>query len=360
VLAWTVDLGAPLVLFFLLRAGWLARLARLPFGAEGATAIIAGGLLERGLVVMLLGWLAQRPLRAAGLFLVALFGFFPDVLGRPADIVHRSRSFFGVYSVVAQETEVGRFHTLMNGGVQHGAQNLARPLGPISYYVREGPVGQFFTVAKDLPKPIEHIGVVGLGVGMMACYAQGGQRLTYYEIDPLDERIARDPALFTYLASARAALEVKIGDGRRLLEREPDGSLDVLVLSAFSGDAIPVHLLTREAFELYRRKLSERGLILMIVSNVHLNLVPVVANVVAEVGLHAVRSPRNPRITTPGGEVGDFIAVARRPEDAARLTHLAPAWEALGRFPEASLWTDDFSNVLQVLRWGLGYDPSAR
>ena len=167
----------------------------------------------------------------------------------------------------------------------------------------------------------------------------------------LDERIASDPRLFTYLENARDKVEVKIGDGRRLLEAEPDGSLDVLVLAAFTGDAVPVHLLTREAFELYKRKLSERGLLLMITANAFLELNPVVGNLIADAGLFARISRDAMPTVTAGGEPADWVVAARREEELARFAHTTPPWVELPPDPSADLWTDDFSNVIQVLRW---------
>jgi len=307
-------------------------------------------------VVPLLACLAARPVRAALGFLAVLLALAPGVLGRPEageNLLVRERSFFGVYSVYAQysTTGLGRFHFLTNGTTNHGGQNRDNPLGPTTYYFREGPVGQFFDVLGDAPTPARRIGVIGLGVGTLACYLTRGQRMTYFEIDPLDERIARDPRYFSYLANAGDAVDVVLGDGRLSLAREPDGAFDVLVVDAFSGDAIPAHLLTREALALYFRKLSEPGLLLLHVTNVHLDLLPVVGNLVADAGLVARSSTGVlPRIT-PGALSADWVVVGRNAEVLARFGRIAPRWKLLGPAPEVALWSDDFTNLVEVLRW---------
>jgi hypothetical protein len=262
----------------------------------------------------------------------------------------RARSFFGVYSVKRLDTPAGRFHLLFNGGVLHGGQNMDRPLGPVTYYTREGPVGQVFHVMNDAPEPLEHIGVIGLGVGAVAPFLRHGQRITYFEIDPLDEEIARDERYFTYLPDAGDKVEVRIGDGRLLIEQEPDHSFQVLIVAAFSGDAIPVHLMTREALEVYARKITDGGVMLFNVTNAYLDLMPVMANLVADAGF-AARYSKDFAPSTLGGIPADYVLIARRPEVLTRFGFLPSPWPELEPDREVDLWTDDFSNILQVLRW---------
>jgi hypothetical protein len=294
--------------------------------------------------------LAPRPLRLAlGLF-VAMRFTAPQVFGDPPERLLRARSFFGVYSVHEVQLPFGRFHLLHNGTTCHGAQNLDNPLGATTYYAREGPVGQFFQVAKDTPAGRGRIGVVGLGAGALACYAAPGQRMTFYEIDPLDERIARDPRYFTYLANCGKNVDVVIGDGRLALATEPDGAFDALIVDAFSGDAIPAHLLTREALALYMQKLTPDGLLLVHVTNLYLDLLPVVGNLVADAGLAAryIRGAQPP--ATALGSASDWVIVARKPASIARFGFVSPPWPELAPDPAKGLWTDDFTNVLEVLR----------
>ncbi|HEX6885662.1 MAG TPA: fused MFS/spermidine synthase [Planctomycetota bacterium] len=349
-----LDLALPLGLWWLLAPGerlggaWRAAVAWL-------TAAVGAGALEGALfglsVVLALVALGTRPLRLALACVGVLAALVPDYLGTAPFRLLRERSFFGVYTVNALEVEEGRFHLLLNGRVNHGGQNMDRPLGPLSYYFREGPVGQFFELVAEQRPPAQRIGVIGLGAGALACYARHGQRMTFYEIDPLDVRIASDPRYFTYLRDAGERVEVVTGDGRLALAREPDGSLDALVLDAFTGDAVPAHLLTREAFALYFAKLKERGLLLLNVSNAYLDLPRVVGRLATDAG-HAARVSRGVQPTTTlGATAGDWIVVGRRPEDVARFGWSRPAWEPLEHSPGTALWTDDFTDILQVLRF---------
>src|SRR5262245_30053791 len=306
-------------------------------------------------VVPLLALLAARPVRSALGFLAVLLALEPDVLGKMEsedDLLLRERSFFGVYSVNAwSPPSIGRFHFLTNGTTNHGGQFLENPQMPITYYAIDGPVGQFFGVLRSSHTPVNRIGVVGLGVGTLACYAAPGQRMTYYEIDPLDERIARDPRYFTYLRDAGERVDVVIGDGRLSLAKEPDGEFDALVVDAFSGDAIPAHLLTREAFAMYFRKLREHGLLLVHISNAFLDLSPVVANLAADAGLSARYSALAEPTITPAAELSSWVVLARTSETLAAFETIQPPWPVLEPDPSVDLWTDDYTNVLQVLRW---------
>jgi len=363
VLGLVLDLGLPGLLFLMLAQGWWQSLFG-GWGGSGVSEVLPEGVvgtpgpdryLQASLIVALI-LLSTRPLRFCLGFVAVLLHVSPLALGmtQPGasdDLVYRARSFFGVYRVHELKTPLGRFHFLMNGGVLHGGQNLDRPLAPTTYYTREGPVGQFFTVLKDLRPPVEHIGVVGLGVGAVAPYLNYGQHLTYFEIDALDEEIARDPELFTYLPDKGDQIDVKIGDGRLQLEKEPDGSFGAIIVAAFSGDAIPVHLLTQEALDLYVRKLRPGGLVLFNVTNTYLDLMPVLGNQVAASGLHARFSRDVMPMRTAGGSKADYVVVARRAEELARFGNLVPRWPVLEPDPSTGLWTDDFSDILEVLRW---------
>jgi len=361
-LAFGLDLALPGLLYLLL-ASW----AQTMKGAmedsslkpEEVTAIVEqmrtliawGG----GIAIVLL---STRPLRMTLAFLVVLATASPNVLHSPDSQIMRERSFFGVYSVHKLPTPFGLFHFLFNGGVLHGGQNMDRPLGPTTYYVREGPVGQFFDLTKGFPKPVERIACVGLGVGALAPYVGYGQHLTYFEIDPLDEVIARDTRYFTYLPDAGDKIDVKIGDGRLKLEEEPDGAFDLIVVAAFSGDAIPMHLITKEALDLYFRKLAPRGLVLMNVTNAYLDLIPVVGNLAHELGVQArvrldaqLANAGHFGYTTVGGSPADYVVLGRRPEDLARFGNVRPPWPVLEPDPRKGIWTDDHSDILTALRW---------
>jgi spermidine synthase len=219
----------------------------------------------------------------------------------------------------------------------------------MSYYVQDGPVGQVFGA---LGRGLRHVGVVGLGVGGSASYAHPGQVWTFYEIDPLIEQIARDPRLFTYLAECAPSARVVIGDARLSLAEEPDRSLDLLMVDAFSSDSIPVHLLTREAMALYARKLSADGVMLLHLSNRNLALVPIAGRILSESGFAAlhqafsVEPDRVEQMVFPA----DWVAAARH-ESALGSLAGDPRWRRLDVSRDTPLWTDDFSNVVGALRW---------
>ena len=185
-------------------------------------------------------------------------------------------SFFGVLRV--ETSANGAFHELAHGRILHGTQSSDPKLQqePLSYYDREGPIGRLFQAIKGLGQ--RKIGVIGLGTGTMAAYAEPGAELTFYEIDPAVERVARDPGYFTYLTdceSRNVKLKVVIGDARLQMAKSA-GGYGLIVLDAFSSDAVPVHSLTREAFQMYLNKLTEGGVILVNMTNRYLDLAPVV------------------------------------------------------------------------------------
>ena len=172
----------------------------------------------------------------------------------------------------------------MSGTTVHGAQSFApgQRCEPASYYVREGPLGQLFDALDGQAK---RVAVIGLGAGGASVYGRAGERWTFYEIDEAVARIAENPRYFTFLRDAKADIRVVLGDGRLKLAEAPDGSFDLFVLDAFSSDSVPVHLLTREAIELYLRKLSPDGLMAFHISNRYLDLRPVVSGNARSLGL---------------------------------------------------------------------------
>ena len=338
------DLALPLAVFGLIlaRAGW--RGLGLPEPGAAATLSIFVP------AAMLLYGMAERPLRF-GLGMAAALG--AGLLAADSDqILARARSFFGVYTV---KQDPGGFHVLVHGTTIHGAERVdaTRRREPLTYYLRDGPLGQLFAALKR--DPPRTVGAVGLGVGTVACYRRSGQRWTFYEIDPLVEQIARDARYFHYLEDCAPAAEVVLGDARRSLQQAPSGHYDLLILDAFSSDAIPIHLMTREALALYLDKLSPRGVIAFHVSNRSLDLAPIVADLAAAAGVLAWRQSYQP----PRGSESTYrtpstwIAIAREARDLGTLT-ADPRWSRLVGRSDRRPWTDAFSNVLGALRWRLG------
>jgi hypothetical protein len=209
-------------------------------------------------------------------------------------------------------------HLLVHGTTRHGTQNFdpAWRREPLTYYGRSGPLGQVFAELAA-QKQAPHIAVIGLGAGTIAAYLGPGQRLTYYEIDPSIVRTAQDRAYFSYLADSKGEIDIVLGDGRLTLAGATDGAYGLVVVDAFSSDAIPLHLLTREAMTLYMSKLAPRGILAIHISNRYLDLEPVVGELAADAGLAAlVQLQPESRLAKEARDAGqtasDWVIVARR------------------------------------------------
>jgi hypothetical protein len=263
------------------------------------------------------------------------------------------RTFFGVLRVTADPS--GRFHHLVHGNTVHGRQRWppATPAEPLSYYHPSGPAGQVFGGFQRSSAP-RRVAIVGLGAGSLCGYARPGDEWTFYEVDPAVERIARDAAHFTFWRDCRAGRRsVVLGDARLRLADAPDGRYGMLVLDAFSSDAIPVHLLTREALELYRRKTASTGWVVFHVSSQHLELHPVLGNLARELGW--VAYGRDDLVLTPeerdaGKDPSRWVVMGRDASDVGPIA-ADPRWLALGGERRVRVWTDDFSSVWSVVEW---------
>lgn len=285
--------------------------------------------------------------RAYGLFVMAMLLATTGLLSAPTNILHSERSFFGTYKVEESTT----LRTLFHGTTVHGAQltneDSARP-SPMSYYHIDGPMGQIFQ--SDFGQNAETIGVVGLGVGALACYRQPHQNWTFYEIDAAVDRIARDPKLFGFMSGCAGPSPTLIGDARLVLEHQ-DAAYDILVIDAYSSDAVPVHLVTREALEIYRARLTNNGIIVFHISNRFFALAPVLAHAADTLGMEALMQahPFDRSKKLAQGDVPSRVVIMAR--DAKTLTDFAAQerWRVLPR-NDKPLWTDDYSNVLGALR----------
>lgn len=259
------------------------------------------------------------------------------------------RNFFGTLRVTQ---DAGRdVHWLYHGTTIHGRQStqLSKQCEPLSYYHRTGPLASVFAAFEARPGSV-NVAVVGLGTGATAAYARAGERWTFYEINPAVLRIAETPGYFTYLSYCASAVPVNIvlGDARLRLADAPANTYGLIVLDAFSSDAIPVHLMTREALDLYFSKLATGGIVLFHVSNRSLDLHPVVADLALSRRLVALASDDNTR--DPDKETSHWVAVARTPEDLAALA-IGGQWKPLAGDPSWRVWTDDYSNIVGVLKW---------
>ncbi|MGH9258227.1 MAG: spermidine synthase [Vicinamibacterales bacterium] len=297
-----------------------------------------------GLAGMLYAACSKHPLRlAAGLAI--LFVGTEGVVHRQTDLLYAERTFFGVLRVRTSEREGGS-HALYHGSTLHGEQsrNPALRRTPSSYYYDAGPIGQLFSA---LSHRFTRVGVIGLGTGALAAYATPNQQWTFYEIDPAVERVARTSRFFTYLEDCGAMCNVVLGDARLSLATAESGGYDAIVLDAFSSDAVPVHLLTRQALQLYLAKLSDDGILAFHISNRHLTLRPVVGALAGDLGLAARVQLHRPSDTSRG-RPSEWVVLAR---SEAQLGSLATdaRWERLSGDAHGA-WTDDYSNILSVLR----------
>jgi len=240
-----------------------------------------------------------------------------------------------------------RVRTLLNGPIQHGSQFLSedRRRDPTTYYGRHSGVGLALRAAGETG-PIR-VGAIGLGVGTVAAYGRPGDFYTFYEINPLVIELARRD--FSFLGDSAAEIQVIEGDARLKLESEPPQNFDVLIADAFSGDAIPVHLLTREAFALYSRHLQPQGVLALHISNTYLYLRPVVARATQDSGRMAVLVTT--RANDAEGTFHSSWVLVSANREILSSDPLRAAAVPLPSFPEFRPWTDDFSNLLGILKW---------
>ncbi len=348
-------------------------------------------LVFGGLILVVLS-LIDRPVRFGlgyGVFLLATAHFVGQSRGTELSI---ERNFFGVKRVVADAD--GRFLRLFHGSTIHGAQAVDRTGSPepLAYYHRTGPIGDCFAVLNGLAmlptlesvnttrpltggedplvptpagnqtsvaSPLEHgaradaqVAVIGLGVGAVAAYAKPGQHFTFYEIDPAVERIARDRRYFTFLEQCKGSYEVVIGDGRLTIGQAPEGHFDMIVLDAFSSDAVPTHLLTREAIRLYLDKLATGGVLVFHISNRYLDLTQLVGGLADDAGLACVyRDDRRLTKAELAGEKQPSIYVAMARSETVLAPLIADAnWSRLQAHPAVPVWTDQYSSVLRLFR----------
>lgn len=339
---------------------WLDIVIPVMFGVLAAIIMFArhGGeskrLVDLGLVFVLPSLICfafrRRPVRFA-LGLGALMVASSAYMNAHEQVVYRDRSFFGVHRVITDTAASARL--LVHGGIVHGGQSLdaSRRHEPLMYFSRTGPIGQVFTVFSGAAAK-SRVGVIGLGVGSLAAYGQAGQRWTFFEIDPAVEALAKNPRYFTFLHDSPAAIDVQIGDARLSLEHVRDREYGLLIVDAFSSDAIPVHLLTREALQLYVSKIDATGLLAFHISNRYLDLQPLLGALAADANLACVAED-DLRVSAldqrTGKAASRWVLIARRAEDFGAL-NADSRWRPLLAGHQA-VWTDDFSNVLGTVRW---------
>ena len=346
---WILDLVPPAIVFLL-----TATLATNRGGLADSVLGVLGVMIASGL-----GWYscmtaARRPIRFAAVAVAVLLagGQSPGPNGR---LLHIERNFFGVVRVT--EDRERQVHRLFHGSTLHGQQSLIPSLSrePSTYFTRTGPIGQLFESLKpSLEQPGIRVAVVGLGTGTMAAYAKPSQSWTFYEIDPAMERIARDSRYFTFLRDCQAqSLDIILGDARIRLREAPDHAYHLIVLDAFSSDSLPVHLITREAIELYRSKLTSTGVLVFNLSNRYVDLDPVMGKQAEDAGL-TCRIGYDTSLSVEEREAGKqpSIWALMAPSEIALGALVSDSrWRLPDLRPNSRVWTDDYSDLARYLQW---------
>jgi hypothetical protein len=278
---------------------------------------------------------------------LVLIRAYPSDDGR----VETVRSFFGVHKIVV--TPHGQYHVLMHGTTIHGAEKFQNDNGtpltgrpePISYYHKDGGIGRAITAIRKRKGAPLRVAVIGLGSGTLACASQPGETWKFFEIDQSMVDTASDPKYFTYIKSCEPGLKPVMGDARLTFAREPDGIYDMIIVDAYSSDAIPIHLATREAMKIYKDKLSPQGVVVMHVSNRHLELESVVVGIADANGMKSWVYDEDSNRDNEYIFATDVVVSARAEADVGELAS-SNVWEETDADKNQRIWTDDYSNVL--------------
>jgi hypothetical protein len=291
----------------------------------------------------------ERPLRfALGLGAVMLASVY--YTGATDRTLHVVRNFFGTTRVATDS--MGGINSLYSGNTVHGRQfvDQSRRCEPLSYHHENGPLGQVMAVFNAAPAN-QRVAVIGLGVGAMASYSKPDQQWTFYEIDPDIISLARNSQYFTYLQNcASGSVGVVEGDARLNLQNAPEGNYGLIVLDAFSSDAIPVHLVTQQALELYLSKLAEGGILAFHISNRSLNLKPILGDLAESKKLICIGFDDLKPGSFEGKDPSQWVVMARSSPEISNLS-INSQWERLNGRKGTRVWSDDFSNILRAIRW---------
>jgi spermidine synthase len=267
------------------------------------------------------------------------------------------RNFFGVHKIY--ETDNGKYRVLLHGTTVHGAEMVSRnvvqlpglrPVPLANYHANSGLAKTIEAARRKKPDAL-NVAVIGLGTGALACYARKEDSWTFYEIDQSIVDVASNPAYFTYKPICAPDAKLVLGDARLTITDAPDGAYDLIVVDAFSSDAIPIHLLTREAMAAYRAKLAPHGMVVMHISNRHLELASIVAGIAKANGLEALINSQQDEHENSARYLytSTVTAIARTPADFGGLESAESGWEPLTPDPKQWVWTDDYSNVIGAM-----------
>jgi hypothetical protein len=323
-------------------------------GRLNADVLVTVGIGFTGLAIF---FNRGRPIAFACLVLVAFTSIFLND-ARGARIITQERSFFGVLRTRVIEDpsdpHVPPLRVLFHGTTIHGAQLAAPGLTrqPLTYYHPRTALGEAILAGLSTGDH-SNMALIGLGAGSSACLTRPGDNLTIFEIDPAVVRLSAMPGGdFTYVPECQPHAQIRLGDARLQIGHEPDGKFDVILVDAFSSDAIPAHLLTREAIALYLSKTSDRGIVVLHLSNRNLALVSESARVARD--LHVPTLYRisqrfdQPYASFYGGLAASVMIVAKSPDILAHLPLRSPDWRVL-QAPPGRGWTDDYINLPRAL-----------
>jgi hypothetical protein len=306
----------------------------------GSVGVLAG--------LLALGMYASRwKIFATVVVALVLIRVYPADEGRVVTV----RSFFGVHKIVV--TPHGQYHVLMHGTTIHGAEKFQNDDGtpvtgrpePITYYHKDGGIGQAIAAVRERKGAPLRVAVIGVGSGTLACASEPGETWKFFEIDQTMVDTARDPKYFTYIQNCQPDLKPVIGDARLTFAKEPVGLYDLIIVDAYSSDAIPIHLATEEAMKIYKDRLAPQGAVVMHVSNRHLELASVI------VGIAEANDLKSWVYSEDSGRDDEYIFAtsvvvsAREEADVGKLAS-SDQWAETEADASQRVWTDDYSNVL--------------
>jgi len=282
----------------------------------------------------------QRPLSFALGFLI-LFLAVNNILHAPVLTVYRERNFFGTLKVI--ENKALNLRIMLNGTTLHGAQSLDKKSSLISTYYQ--PTLEVLNIIKQR-KLDKSIAVIGLGVGTISCLAPPPEfKVTFFEIDPTVKALASNAKYFTYLTQCPPTGGIILGDGRLSLEKSKH-RFSAIIMDAFSSDAIPTHLLTLEAIELYMKKLNDHGVLIVHISNRYLSLLPVLSVIANKLNLSIYVKTADTTTEEIGNLKSEWVLMTR----TSLSNENQKIWKTVSTENKSPLWTDDYSNILHVLK----------
>jgi hypothetical protein len=307
-----------------------------------------------GAMLVVAGLVSHEPLPFAAVIAVV---FIIGTVYKPDNEVRETmRSFFGVHKIT--ETSDGRFRVFLHGTTIHGAEQLRDDRGEpitgkppmITYYFPDSPMGVTVKAVRERVGGPIRTAVVGLGTGTFACFTEPGDSFKFYEIDATVEKMARDPNYFRYITECAPDVPIVLGDARLTLAQSKD-QYDLIILDAFSSDAIPIHLMTREAMAIYVSRLAPHGIVMLHISNRHMELASVVAGIAHANGMVSRqnnRSAREGEDDTRYVFTSNVVINAREESDFGQLLE-DKDWSELDIDTEQRIWTDDYSNIIGAI-----------